>query len=155
LTSGWTDAGGSLQFWATYDNAGVVIVGAHRWRMEGGCTMEALRSGTQYRQDPHLWGTGVSLGGAKITLAAYNARIWSLDGTLDGEGSPQNRFFDSLVGRLVRFQSQVNCSTEHYFSRAAIALCSNNFTGACSKASRKPTQLSTSCISIISKGEFK
>jgi len=59
--------------------------------------MEAVRSGTHYRQDPHLWGTGVSPGGAKITQAAYNARIWSLGGTLDGEGSPQNRFFDSLV----------------------------------------------------------
>ena len=55
--------------------------------------MEAVRSGTQYRQDPHLWGTGVSLGRAKITQAAYNARIWSLGGTLDGEGSPQKSVF--------------------------------------------------------------
>ncbi|MBI5933077.1 MAG: hypothetical protein HY867_05170 [Chloroflexi bacterium] len=30
-----------------------------------------------------------------------NARIWSPGGTLDEEGSPQIRFFDSLVGRFL------------------------------------------------------
>ena len=67
------------------------------FEIESGCTMEIVRSGSQYRQDPQLWGTDLSPGGAKKTKTAYNARIWSLGGTLDGEGSPKNRFFDSLV----------------------------------------------------------
>ena len=52
--------------------------------MEGRCTMEAGRSGTQYRQDPNLWGADLGPGGAKKPKTAYNARIWPLGGTLDG-----------------------------------------------------------------------
>lgn len=29
------------------------------------CTMEVVSSGAQYRQDPYLWGTDLSPGGAK------------------------------------------------------------------------------------------
>lgn len=37
----------------------------------------------------------------KKTKTAYTERIWSLDGTPAREGSLQNRFFDSLIGRLI------------------------------------------------------
>ena len=62
--------------------------------------MEIVRSGSQYRQDPHLWGDPLTLTERKKPKTAYNARNWSLGQIPDGEGSHQNRFFDSLVRRL-------------------------------------------------------
>jgi len=46
----------------------------------------------------HVFGALIlALAERKKTKTAYNERIWSLGGTLNGEGSPKNRFFDSLV----------------------------------------------------------
>ena len=69
---------------------------------ESGCTMDAdaVRPGTQHRQDPQVWVAELSPSGAKKPKTACHTRSWSLDWTPDKGDSPKNRFFDSLVGRL-------------------------------------------------------
>ena len=62
--------------------------------------MEIIRSGPQYRQNPPIWGTDLSPGGAKNQGLPVTRELDPLGGTPNREGSPQNRFFDSLVGRL-------------------------------------------------------
>jgi len=41
--------------------------------------MEVVRSGTQYRQDPHLWDTDLSPDRAKKRKTAFDTRNWSRD----------------------------------------------------------------------------
>ena len=74
---------------------------------ESGCTMEVVCSGSQHRQDPQVWVAELSPDRAKKPKTACHTRSWSLGWTPDKGGSPQNRFFDSLVGRLVTSAMQI------------------------------------------------
>ncbi len=74
----------------------------------------AVRSGTQYRQDPRVRGADLSPDRAKKRNAAFGTRNPSLRGTLDRKDPLQNRFFDSLV------------SWHLFFREALMTILSNN-----------------------------
>ena len=70
-------------------------------KIQGGCTMEIVRSGAQYRQNPHFWGASVApwqqIRPIQTAFCPRNGPVEQSSGAI----SPREKgFFDSLVRRL-------------------------------------------------------
>ena len=67
--------------------------------------MEVVSSGAQYRQDPYLWGTDLSPGGAKENEDCLQREIWPLGSTLDGKALPKIGFSTVSLARPFQHRS--------------------------------------------------